>query len=188
MGPADDHREDRELHRRLIAGCRQAASSLYQRHLAAVQRTCRAVLGDNGLAEDVAQEVFIEYFANPQRVDLDRSPLTAFLSLMARRRAIDLIRSRESGRRRERLAIEAATTPVDQLAVSLERVPVSLDVWGAVAKLPPPQRAMVRRAFLGDQTYREAAADLGIAEGTAKYRMRSALTRLRGEPALAEAA
>lgn len=188
MGHGIEHREDKALLDQLVAGDRRPQSTLYQRYLASVLRTCRAVLGDESLAEDVTQEVFMEFFARPERADVDRSPLSAYLTMMARRRAVDLIRSRESTRRRERLAVESTSTRVDHQATSVERVVVSLDVWGAVAKLPSPQRAMVRKAFLSDQTYREAAADLGIAEGTAKSRIRSALTSLRTAPGLADAA
>lgn len=182
------HPTDATLHHRLLTGDHRPQAALYERHLERVRAACRGVLGDDGLAEDVAQDVFVEFFARPDRARLDRSPLAAYLSMMARRRAVDLVRSRERARRRERLATELAATRDDRVAGSVEGAVVGLDVWRAVQALPAPQRAVVDQAFRADRTYRQAAAELGISEGTAKSRMRSALTRLRAEPSLAEAA
>ncbi len=188
MHTFQDERSDAELHRCLVAGDRRPGATIYQRHLQRVRSACRAVLGDDGLAEDVAQEVFMEFLARPERAKLDRSPLSAYLSLMGRRRAVDAVRSRERAKRREQLATELASTGGYGPAQGVEASVVGLDVWRAVHALPPTQRAVVHRAFGADRTYREAAAELGISEGTAKSRMRSALTRLRVEPGLAEAA
>lgn len=189
MNKQNDRATDLALHRRLLTGDRrpEATATLYERHLERVRRACRAVLGDDGLAEDVAQDVFVEFFARPNRADLDRSPLAAYLAMMARRRAVDLVRSRERARHREQLAAELATSRSDRSAGGVDGTVVGLDVWGAVQALPPAQRVVVDLAFRADRTYRQAADELGISEGTAKSRIRSALTRLRAEPGLAEA-
>lgn len=188
MTPPTKDPDDRELHQRLLGGDSLAGSRLYERHLPRVIRICRAVLGDDHLAEDVAQDVLVELLIKPDRADLARSPLTAYLAMTARRRAIDVIRSRERSRRREAVVAETAAAliaPADD--VSIDEVPVKLDLRRALSKLPRAQRVVVDRAYYGERTYGEAAVELGIAEGTAKSRMRSALTRLRSEPALADA-
>ena len=53
-------------------------------------------------------------------------------------------------------------------------------VQAAVEQLPAPQRMVVQLAYYEGCTLVEAAAALGIPEGTAKSRMRSALLRLNG--------
>ena len=182
--PADD----RALHRRLLAGDRGAEAALYRRHLQRVQRACRAVLVDEHLAQDAAHEVFLEYFARPERARLEQAPLAAYLVMVARRRSIDLVRSRERSRHREQAAMDLLVDAGRPSDTAIESVPARLDLVRAMAGLPDEQRAVLARTFYDRQTYRDAAGALGIAEGTAKSRIRSALSRLRDEPALAQAA
>ena len=49
----------------------------------------------------------------------------------------------------------------------------------AVAQLPPAQRDLVERAFYGEMTHGEIAAQTGLPLGTIKGRLRSAIARLR---------
>jgi RNA polymerase sigma-70 factor (ECF subfamily) len=49
----------------------------------------------------------------------------------------------------------------------------------ALAELPPDQRAAVELAYYDGLTYTQVARVLGIPEGTAKSRLRLAMTRLR---------
>lgn len=49
----------------------------------------------------------------------------------------------------------------------------------AIARLPEAQRALIERAFFGDLTHRELAAETGLPLGTIKSRIRLALDRLR---------
>ncbi|MFD4478116.1 RNA polymerase sigma factor [Streptomyces sp. NPDC058471] len=54
----------------------------------------------------------------------------------------------------------------------------SLLLHSALARLPLPQRQVVHLAYFAGRTYRQAAVELGIPEGTAKTRLRAALRRL----------
>jgi RNA polymerase sigma-70 factor (ECF subfamily) len=49
----------------------------------------------------------------------------------------------------------------------------------ALAQLPEKQRALIERAFYGDLSHSEIAAETGLPLGTIKSRIRLALERLR---------
>lgn len=51
-------------------------------------------------------------------------------------------------------------------------------VRAAVATLPPEQRRAIELAYFQGLTFREVATATGVAEGTAKSRLRLALSRL----------
>jgi len=51
------------------------------------------VLGDNSAAQDVVQDVFVELWRHPGRYDPAAGTLRTYLSVLARHRAVDLVRS-----------------------------------------------------------------------------------------------
>ncbi len=78
--------------------------ALYQRHRASVYATALRVLGRPADAEDVTQEVFVRYWRQPERFNPERGELGPYLRLMARSRALDLLRHEQAdGRAQDRL-------------------------------------------------------------------------------------
>ena len=49
----------------------------------------------------------------------------------------------------------------------------------AIAELPPAQRELIEKAYFGDLSHSEIAAQTGLPLGTIKSRIRLALDRLR---------
>src|SRR5688500_3032241 len=81
-------------------------AELVRRHAALGYASCRRVLGDAHLAEDAAQETFVELVRAPASV---RGSLPAWLHRVAVSKALDVGRRESSQRRRQRVA--AATPP-----------------------------------------------------------------------------
>ena len=134
------------------------------------------VLRDPILAEDVAQDTFVAFWRQRDRIDLDRGTARALLCSIARNKAIDLVR-REEGQRRLREISEVASpiaAPDD-----FTRVEDREAVHGALQNLSEVQRRAIELAYFGGRTYREVAKELGIPEGTAKTRLRDGLMALR---------
>jgi RNA polymerase sigma-70 factor, ECF subfamily len=169
---------------RLCDGDADALSVAYDRYASLVHGVARRVLGDEGAAEDVTQDVFTHLWRYPDRVDLGRGCLRSYLGVIAHRRAVDALRRRtRRNDREERSEHERPAEPSVEEAVVVSVVSTwrATQVLEALERLPEEQQAAVRLAYYGGRTYRQVAAELGIPEGTAKSRLRLALTRLRHE-------
>lgn len=138
----------------------------------------RRVLADAGMAEEVAQDVFVALWRRPGSFDPTRGTLQGFLMGVARNKAIDVVRREETRRRaRDNLMAEQEVTSGGPSAT--EAIDERQRVTAALATLAAPQREAVVLAYYGGRTYREVAEELGIPEGTAKTRLRDGLAKLR---------
>ena len=156
-----------------------ALAEAYRRHAGAAFALARRVLGDKERAEEVLQEVFLRLWHQPDRFDPGRGSLRSYLLAQTHGRAVDLLRSETSRRRREeREARQTAESPPD-----IEREVVDLTVAervkDVVAALPVEERRAIELAYFGGHTYREVAVILEAPEGTVKSRIRSGLRRMR---------
>lgn len=156
-----------------------ALAEAYRRHAGAVHALARRVLLDDAAAQEVVQEVFIRLWNLPERFDAQRGSLRSFLLAQAHGRAVDILRSETSRKKREER--DARTTA--ESGYDLERevwdMAVAERVKQAVGLLPAEERRSIELAYFGGHTYREVAAVLGQPEGTVKSRIRSGLRRLR---------
>ncbi|MFF4258116.1 RNA polymerase sigma factor [Streptomyces sp. NPDC001663] len=172
---------DAELHRRLVYGDESALAEAYAAYGGLVRAVAVRVTHSPAAAEDVAQEVFAQLWSRPYAFDADRGSLRTWLSMLAHRRAVDWVRSEARHRKDARAddlalhAIPDAAPGPDETVVDRER---SLLLHSALAELPQPQREVVHLAYFAGRTYRQAAVELGIPEGTAKTRLRTALRTL----------
>jgi RNA polymerase sigma-70 factor (ECF subfamily) len=158
-----------------------ALAEAYRRHGGAVFALARRLLGDQALAEEVVQEIFLRLWTQPDRFDSERGTLRSFLLAQSHGRAVDLLRSETSRRRREeREARQAAEAGYD-----IEREVLDLamgdQVKQVLGRLPVEERRVIELAYFGGLTYREVAARLDQPEGTVKSRIRAGLRRMRSD-------
>ena len=170
---------DALLTARLAAGDDRALADAFDRLGPAVYGAALRVLGEWNAAQDVAQDVFVELWSHPDRYDPAAGSLRTYLTVLARRRAIDVVRSelRRIARqeRNHRLTPQpGVASPSDEV----EAAEAAGVVRAAVRLLPDSQREVVELAYFGGLSYREVALAVGIPEGTAKSRLRLALARL----------
>lgn len=173
--------DDAPLLARILAGDDRALGEVYDRHAAIVFGVARRVTRDEQLARDVCQEVFAYLWELPERVDLARGTLRAFLVMLAHRRAVDEVR-RSTRRHRAEECLDAGAESASPEAEVTEQAAVrwrDAKLCALVDALPEDQRTALRLAYYEGLSYREVATRLGIAEGTAKSRLRLALARLR---------
>jgi RNA polymerase sigma-70 factor (ECF subfamily) len=172
--------DDLALAGRLAAGDQAALAEAYERYGGLVFGLARRVLGDEAMAEEVTQEVFIHLWEHPEKFDPPRGSMRSWVGLLAHRRSVDRVRV-EARRSRTEARVEpagpaaAAHAEVDD---ELSRVWLAGRVRAALDQLPAEQRDAVVLAYFGGRTYRQVATELDIPEGTAKSRLRLALAKL----------
>jgi RNA polymerase sigma-70 factor, ECF subfamily len=170
---------DALLAARLAAGDDRALTEIFDRLAPAVYGAALHVLGESAAAQDVVQDVFVDLWSHPARYDPEAGALRTYLTILARHRAVDLVRSelRRLARqeRHYRMAPGSAhPSPGEEIAAA-EAASVVRD---AVQLLPGEQRRVVELAYFHGLTCREVAAAAGIPEGTVKSRLRLARVKL----------
>jgi RNA polymerase sigma-70 factor, ECF subfamily len=162
---------------RLVAGDESALGEIYDIFSPLVYGLALKLTRSREAAEDITQEVFCFLWERPLAFDPDKGTMRTWLGLLAHRRAVELVRTEE---RRRRILQETHEPPPlepavdDQVAIA----DVHGRVQGAIAALPGTLREVIELAYFKGRTYRQVATDLGLAEGTAKSRIRSALRQL----------
>jgi RNA polymerase sigma-70 factor, ECF subfamily len=175
---------DEELMDRIAHGDADAVRVLYARHGRLVFGLAVHILGDSATAEEVCQDVFMRAWEKSGLYRPDRGKVVTWLARIARNRAIDMLRSRQSrqagaqqdsGGEEQAAPGEPAADPGERLLQSFREE----EVRAAVASLPPGQRSALSLAFFKGMTHREIAQALGEPLGTVKTRIRDAMARLR---------
>jgi RNA polymerase sigma-70 factor (ECF subfamily) len=165
---------------RIAAGDEPAFGELYDELAHAVYGVVLRVVRDPAQSEEVTQEVFVELWRHAARFDAARGDVRSWAVTIARRRAVDRVRSEQSRRDRQlRHAAVAAglpDSPPDAVIDSLDRDRARR----ALGELSAAQRQALELAFYGGLTHVEIADHLGVALGTVKTRIRDGLIRLRG--------
>jgi RNA polymerase sigma-70 factor, ECF subfamily len=158
-----------------------ALAEIYRRHGGAVFGLARRVLDNQTEAEDVTQEIFLRLWNQPERFDPSRGTLRSFLLTQTHSRAVDVIRSLTSSRRREmNAAAQTANASYDVHREAWDIV-VSAEVLKALQELPIEERRAIELAYFQGHTYVQVAQILDEPEGTVKGRIRNGMRRMRGE-------
>ena len=131
---------------------------------------------DAALAEEFAQDVMATLWQKSAQFDPSRASLATWVFTIARNRRIDYFRR---ARRPEPEALDWGPETEPDQADIFEAAQETRRLTTAIAALPDAQRALIQRAFYGDLSHSEIAAETGLPLGTIKSRIRLALERLR---------
>jgi RNA polymerase sigma factor (sigma-70 family) len=128
------------------------------------------------LAEECAQDVMAVLWQKAHLYDPARASVATWVFTIARNRRIDALRRARRPEPEELIwGPEAEPDQADVFEMQRE----SERLGDAVARLPEKQRVLIERAFWGDLSHSEIAAETGLPLGTIKSRIRLALDRLR---------
>lgn len=142
----------------------------------------RRVIGDDGLAEDVVQEVFLAYWRRPAAFDPVRGSLASWLLAMVHHKAVDTIRRQESRRRVIDRLIDGHVPPGDEATEALaEQRLLGGTVRAALGRLSSVQREAIVLAYWGGYTQAEIAKRTQTPLGTVKTRTATGMRMLAAE-------
>jgi RNA polymerase sigma-70 factor (ECF subfamily) len=161
--------------RRAIDGDEAALRALWTRHAPHIDMVVRRLVGfDQDLAEDIAQEVWIQIFRALPGYRGDSQ-----FSTWAHRIAVN--RTLNALRRTKRLAAIETTVEEDSASVEMdtERSFVAASIEAATAKLSPGARAVFVLHDVEGYTHEEIATELGITSGGSKSQLFKARAKLR---------
>lgn len=130
------------------------------------------------LAEEVAQDVMATVWQKAGLYDPARAGAATWIFTIARNRRIDALRKQ---RRPEPEDVGWGPEPEPDQAAAMELQQESEKLAEALRGLPPNQRVLIERAYFGELSHSEIAAETGLPLGTIKSRIRLALDRLRRE-------
>jgi RNA polymerase sigma factor (sigma-70 family) len=153
-----------------------AFAELFQHFAPRVKAFLMKSGADATLAEECAQEVMATLWHKAHMFDPSRASVATWIFTIARNRKIDVLRKQRRPEP-EDLTWGPEAEPDQEAVLTLQQE--SERLRSALAGLPEAQRKLVERAYFGDLSHSEIAAETGLPLGTIKSRIRLALERLR---------
>ncbi|NQT85289.1 sigma-70 family RNA polymerase sigma factor [bacterium] len=151
-------------------GSEDAWRALVAKHQSRLVRLAWMLTGDRHLAEDVAQEAFVEAFLGLKRLRSDRA-FSAWIRTILVRTA----RRRRTGKAMP--AVEREHRRSADVVLAGRELYAAVD--GAIASLPPIYRDAMALAMEGELDSKQAAAALGCSSGAYRVRLHKARGDLR---------
>lgn len=155
---------------------RDAFAELFQHFAPRVKAFLIKSGTDVGMAEECAQDVMATLWHKAHMFDPSRASVSTWIFTIARNRRIDMIRKQ---RRPEPDELTWGPEPEPDAADVMEFQQESERLAEALAQLPEKQKDLIQKAYFGDLSHSEIAAETGLPLGTIKSRIRLALERLR---------
>ncbi|MEZ5497999.1 MAG: RNA polymerase sigma factor [Steroidobacteraceae bacterium] len=180
QAPPEPQDDDQAVRLLLAAGgADRAIDHVFERYERRVLQLCCSLLGDRQLAEDAAQESFINIWRGLPRFD-GRAALSTWIYAIVRNTCFSAARRPAHRNRHRNVAIDGLD---DSALLAGEPAPSAVDerlVQQAVAALPERQRQVLQLYYWQDRSVDEVAAMLAMPSGTVKtllHRGRQSLAR-----------
>jgi RNA polymerase sigma-70 factor, ECF subfamily len=150
----------------LRAGDRQAFECFYREHAARLQNYLRRCLPDPKVAEEIAQDAFVQLWRRPNGFNPGRGSPAAYLFGIAAKRAADWWRHHPS---------QSPAQP--EAPVRQGDLPVLMA--NALARMDPEKRSLLWLREIEGYSYQELAEVLELPLGTVRSRLFAAREQLR---------
>ena len=172
--------DDTFLLGRVAARDQEAFAELFRRHAPLVLGFLTRMAGSRSVAEEILQEVFLQAWRQADRFRPALATPRGWLLMLARSRALDLLRGEEARRRREQ-AVGSDPAPADEPLGTrrLEAVEDGRRLRSALDALPAEQRSAIEMAFFEGLNQRQIADRQSAPLGTVKSRVLLGMRKLR---------
>lgn len=157
---------------------RAAFAALFSHFAPRVKGFLMKAGSDAATAEECAQDVLATVWQKSHQFDPARASVATWIYTIARNRRIDIARK---DRRPEPQDLPWGADDEPDQADVYAAAEENRRLLQALADLPEKQRALIQRAYFGDLSHSELAAETGLPLGTIKSRIRLALDRLRSK-------
>jgi RNA polymerase sigma-70 factor (ECF subfamily) len=171
----------KELVQNVAGGDQQALASLYDATSRTVYGLLLRIIPDAGAAEEVLLDVYAQAWRQAASFDERRGSPMAWLTTIARSRALDRLRRGRTEREHTEPLDSVAWTASsgDDVEGGVLEGEQRATVRAALAELSEEQREVIELAYYGGYSQSEIAAAKGLPLGTVKTRTRLGLMRLR---------
>jgi RNA polymerase sigma-70 factor, ECF subfamily len=176
MSAASGNTSDSDLIKRIASGDRAAVRLLFMRHHARIYRFVVRQTGSENMADDIANEVFLEVWRKASNFEF-RSQVSTWLLGIARFKVLSAFRKRKEDALDELDAeriVDGADTP-DVITMKLDKATA---LRKCVESLSAEHRAVIDLAYYHGRTVTEVADILSIPVATVKTRMFYARSKL----------
>jgi RNA polymerase sigma factor (sigma-70 family) len=150
----------------------------YDAYAAELCSVARSVLGERERAQDCVHDALLRVWRRPGSYDPARGSLRAFLCGCVRNEALGELRRASRQAERERRASRGEALQ-EELPL-IDHVEAAR-VRDAIARLPEAQRDAIVRAYYGNRSQSEIAAETQTPLGTVKSRVSTAMLKLASE-------
>ncbi len=163
----------------------QALKRLYDLSCSRLYGLALRIVGRTEWAEDVLQEAFLTVWKSASEYKAGLSPPLAWMGLIVRSRALDLLRRQKTQRDETKtveLAPELSDTLAGDAADPMDEAMLSQEAFTlrqCLSRLEQRQKTVISMAYLRDLSHAELAASLELPLGTVKTWIRRGLEQLR---------
>lgn len=174
---------DEDLMQALRMGCNDALAILFERHSALVFRIARAILRDDGEAEETVQRVFLDVYKAANQFNPDRGTFKTWLLQYAYHRTINRRQHLESNRFYSREELDELAPaelfyasghllclPPQELVCLVEQVLATLELR---------QRRIIELTYFEGFTAEEIARKTGDTPSSVRHNLYRGLAKLR---------
>ncbi len=157
---------------------RAAFAALFKQFAPRVKAYLLRMRLDDGMAEELAQEVLLTVWRKARQFDATRASPAAWIFTIARNLRIDAARRASLAPSFSDPTDEPSPAPAADAILAVEDR--NARVCAALAALPAEQAEVIRLSFFDERPHVDIERALGIPLGTVKSRLRLAISRLRG--------
>ena len=172
----DDDDNNKVLLRRIAVGEQAALQALFELYHTRIFRFIKRLIGSEAIAEEIANEVFMEVWRNAGKFE-GRSKVSTWIMAIAHNRAVSALRKRQETQIEDDMFETIADTADNPETVSAKRSKGE-QIRLCMERLTPEHREIIDLVYYHEKSIAEIAEIVSIPASTVKTRMFNARQKL----------